>query len=320
MDGRRYFGCTAGLCAVADDSADIAERIGDSSSDLLVAAAGHIRDRRAGSARSTDRAAESRQRTDVMLNVDGHQVRDQKAAIHLCRGQMHALRIGYNRHSYCDALVAAARIDDDRQRTSAHTGVRTRGRAGAGVALDVITPVLQNRLADSCSPGIVQPLLGNRRVEAHLAFQNFFYFGQIHCVRVSYDSLQRHLRAVSLRGCVLILVLDRFLGDKDISAVLHDLRDICVVLFDRNGCLVVFGPHLSFDIEIRHIFCQRHVTDSLRHQFSCQLTGLVVHVRDDFQHLVRIASYGAEYRRGLNTLLSARIGNSHTLYVFDHVA
>ena len=115
-------------------------------------------------------------------------------------------------------------------------------------------------------------------------------------------------------------MLDRFLGDKDISAVLHDLRDIRVVLFDRNGCLVVLRPHLRFDIEIGHIFCQLNITDSLRHQFSCQLTGLVVHVRDNFQHLVRIASYGAEYRRGLNALLSARIGNSHTLYVLDHVA
>ena len=111
-----------------------------------------------------------------------------------------------------------------------------------------------------------------------------------------------------------------FVGDKDIFSVLHDLSDIRVVLFDRHGSLVILCPHLCLDIEIRHIFRQHHITDSLRDQFSCQLAGLVVHVRDDFQHLVRIASYGAEYRRGLNALLSPGVGHSNALHVFDHVA
>ena len=319
MNRGRYFGGAAGLGSVADDSAHISERVGDGSADLLVGSARHVRDAGAGSAGCAHGAAESRKRTDIVFNINGNEVGDQQGAVHLLFRQVPALRIGDHRQCDGDSLVAAAGIDNDRHGTSAHTGIGSCGRPRTGAALDVVSPVFQYSLADSCAPGIVQALLGDCGVESHLPLQRLLHVGNIHLAGIFDDRAQVHFAAVAL-GTVIFLCRCISLRNENSLSVLLDLRNIRVVLLDRDRRLVVLVPELRLDVEIGHVFRQRHVTDPGLHQFPGLCAGFVVRIRDDFQHLVRISAHYAEHGRCLNSLLTAGIGHRHALHIFDDVA
>ena len=75
------------------------------------------------------------------------------------------------------------------------------------------------------------------------------------------------------------------------------------MLLNGYRSLVALVPHLRFDVEVRHVFRQHHVAESISNKLAGELPRLVVRVRDDFQHLARIAAYDAQYCCGLNALL-----------------
>ena len=191
--------------------------------------------------------------------------------------------------------------------------------ARAGAALDVVAPVLQYGLSDSGSPGIVKSFLGDRRVAGHLALENFLHFGEVHSGRVVKDPLQCHLGPVSF-GLVVFLMRRSLLRYKDGLSVLLDLRDIRVVLFNSDRSFVVLIPHLCFDVQIGHIFRQRHVADPGFHQFARLFAGFVIRVRDDFQHLVGVSAHDAEHRCRLDSLHSSGVGHGDALHVFYNIS
>ena len=83
---------------------------------------------------------------------------------------------------------------------------------------------------------------------------------------------------------------------------------------------MIFRPHFCFNVQIRDIFRQLHVTDTSCDQFTRLLTRFVISTGDDFQHPVGISSHNAKHSRSLDTLLTAGIRYNDPLDVFDHVS
>ena len=81
MNRGSNLGRAARLCAVADNTAHIAQGVGDGVGNVSVITARHVGDGRTRTAGRAHRAAESRERTDEVLDVNGDQVTHNQRAV-----------------------------------------------------------------------------------------------------------------------------------------------------------------------------------------------------------------------------------------------
>ena len=98
----------------------------------LIAVAAQVHDACACTRTRADRAAVGRQGADAGLFVDGHQIGDDEGAVELFLAAVQLLGVLDEGHRAGDALIAAAGVDDDRQLTAVHAGIRTGGCLGLG--------------------------------------------------------------------------------------------------------------------------------------------------------------------------------------------
>ena len=79
----------------------------------------------------------------------------------------------------CDALIAAAGIDDHRQLTAAHAGIGTGGRLGNGPVAHLAAVEFQHGGTDVGTVIPPQALLGDRRVVPDLRIQHLADIRQV---------------------------------------------------------------------------------------------------------------------------------------------
>ena len=169
MNGRCNLRRTAGLGTVTDNAPHIAQGVADGTADLLIIAAAEIGNAGTCTAGGTNRSAEGGKSTDVVLDVNGHQIADNQGSVHLLFGNGKSFRIFHHRHTYGNTLISGAGVNHHRKGTAAHSGIRSCCRSGACTSPYIGAPGLQNRLSHTGPPGIVQALLGNRQVHLHLS-------------------------------------------------------------------------------------------------------------------------------------------------------
>ena len=92
------------------------------------------------------------------------------------------------------------------------------------------------------------------------------------------------------------------------------------MFLNRNGSLVISGPHLRLDVQVRYIFRESDIAYARCNKLTGSLPGFIVHALKDLQHLVSLAAHDTEHRRGLNSLLTAGIGHCHALDILDHIS
>ena len=119
----RNLGSTARLGTVAHDAANIAQRIGNGGTDLLVRTAAQPGDGSARTAGGTDGTAKSGKRANLAFNVHGNEVGQHDGTHQTFMVAAQELGIFHNGERAGDALIARSAYDNHRQRATIHASV-----------------------------------------------------------------------------------------------------------------------------------------------------------------------------------------------------
>ena len=315
VDGRGDLGGAACLGSVADDAGVDGDGVDDGVRDGVQAAALQIRDARAGAAARADGSAVCREPADSCLKMNGDEVRHGQRPQKFFMRFVVVPRKDDHRHAGGDALVAAARVDDDRHFASVHPGVAPRGRVGTHDVRQIVLVSHEQRFADARAVISPETFFSDRHVVFDLPLQQFPYLFDIHGLRKVHDTFDR--QAAPIR--VLILLLFGFFAQENFAVPL-DLHDVDVVIHDAHVGRVFSCKSSHSDVEDVvavnvNDFDFRTVEVGL--DFRNPVLG---HACDDFQLGGRVAHSGTGRCGGFDSAQPARIRDDDALDVFDDVA
>ena len=310
--------CRAGgLGTVAHDAAGDGQGVDDGVGDLLHAAAMEEGDTRTGRRAGADGAAVGGKSSNAGLGVGGEEVGDQKGAVHGVFLHAHVLCILNHRQGSGHALVAAARVDDDRQLTAAHAGVGTGGGPGLGPGADVGAYVMEEGLADVGAPVAPQALVGDGGVHLHLAMEGLTDILQVTGGGKVIDTLHAQKRVIRCLG-VHHLGLHGFFPED--PAVLFNQDDVGVLRGDADLGIGVSLMGDDADIQ-HHAPVHRDQGDGGGCNVRGELCfGLLGNCLDDLQKGLFIAAQNADGCGGCDAPATIGAGNNNALYVFDDIA
>src|SRR5699024_8957779 len=190
----------------------------------------------------------------------------------------HVLGEDDHRHRGGDALVAAARGDDDRQLAAAHSGVGPGGGHGAGPGGHIAAVVLQQHRADVCAPVAPDDLFGDGIVVVDLPFDHFPDVVHVHGLDKLQNALHRHKAPVGhgLGGGLRAAVA----GFQQYLAVFLNVDDVGMEIRDAQFDVVLSGPEGENDVEDDVAFSRADFDLMVRHKGPNGLLLLLGHLGD----------------------------------------
>lgn len=163
------------------------------------------------------------------------------------RGSSHPLGVDDHRHADGDPLIAAARVDDHRQRAAAHPRVAARRGPCAGLQGDRGgVEAVEQDASDLRAVGMLQPLLADGHVIFDLRGQNWFNLRDGNGVGEFKDIPHRQEGPVPLLA--KLLLRDLPLG-QDVFSVLFHPGDISMGVLDFHKRRMAAAPDLRNDVE-----------------------------------------------------------------------
>ncbi|MPM40445.1 hypothetical protein SDC9_87086 [bioreactor metagenome] len=96
--------------------------------------------------------------------MDGDKIGQYQRAAELIPRNTQLPRVFNHRNRNGNALVSAARVDDNRQVAAAHPGIAAGGGFGTRAVINVLSEAAENDAADVGTPVAVQPFLRNGAV------------------------------------------------------------------------------------------------------------------------------------------------------------
>lgn len=167
------------------------------------------------------------QASDTRFLVDADQVRHGERAKHILAWDVERVGVDYDGDRGCDALVAAARYDDNRHGASAHARVAASCCCGLCLREQVVgVGVGRVKLADAPAPVVFEPFARDGVVVFRLTTEDLFHVGQINSVG-EFDDIG-NVEELGQR----VFPITRVIG----ARVLKNLA----VAFDENHVRVVF--------------------------------------------------------------------------------
>ena len=279
-------------------------------------------------ARSTARAdgpAVGGQPANTGLLVDRNQVGEGQGAAESLIGGPQLPRILNDRHRDRDALIAAARVDDDRQLTAAHTGIGGCCCLGNSTVAHIIAVKFQHCRADVRTVIPPQSLLRDAGVVPDLGFQqgadvvDLAGIGKCKDIR---DVQQCPVCQTTLgRGGVTAALLCLLRGMiQQHFAVSPDQDNIRVVLADAHHGRIAPLPQRHNNVEDKAVVDCLHRDRHLLQEGAHRCLLVRCYSCDDLQRLVRLPADDACRCGGLNALHAIGVGHDDALDILDDVA
>ena len=220
-------------------------------------------------------------------------------------------------HRAGDALVAAAGIDNHRQLTAIHPGIRTGCRLCLGTDGHIISVGRQQSASDVGTVVPQKSLLCNGIVAANLPLQNLLHVTQI-CRGGKIPDV-RHIQHTPVGAALINLRLAHRLFQQHLT-VLFNQNDVGVEVRNPNLC-----PAASLErrhLEVKHM-TPIDVLNFNLHPIQIFLDGLLLrggHLGDDLQFLIRHASHNARRSGGTDALEVTGVGDNHAFHIFNNAA
>ena len=137
--------------------------------DLIIAPAVQIADAGPGPCARAGRAAVGGKAADARFQMDGDKIRHDERAVELLLACFQLARVDNDGQRSRHALIAAARVDDDRLFAAVHARVRARGSPGLGAVLHAVAIGIEQDFSDGRAVLPCQSCLSDGRVIFDLA-------------------------------------------------------------------------------------------------------------------------------------------------------
>ena len=316
---------TAGLGTIADNTRNDGQCIDKGVGDRFQVCALQIGNAAARSTARADGPAVGGQPPYTGLLVDRNQVGEGQCAAESLIGCPQLSGILDDRHRDRDALIAAARVDDNWQLTAAHTGIRACCCLGNSAVAHILAVKFQHCRADVRTVIPSQSLLRDAGVVPDLGFQqrsdvvDLAGIGKCKDIRnvqqcpVCQTALGRGGVTAELLCLLRGMIQQHF-------AVSLDQDNIRVVLADAHhgGIAPLLQRHddVKDKAVVDCLHRDRHLLQEGAHRsllvrcYSC----------DDLQCLVRLPADDACRCGGLNALHAIGVGHDDALDILDNVA
>ena len=229
---------------------------------------------------------------------------------------MQLLGVFNERHRAGDALIAAAGVDDDRQLTAVHAGIRTGGRLGLGPDRHIVAVGRKQHPADVRAIVAQKALLCNGVVIADLAFQQVRHILQVGRLGKVPDVLHVQQAAVGPAVPPGLLVQQRLFVEH--PAILFDQADVGVKI--RNAHLCVGIPAALGNDDIEHMPLL-DVLDGNGHRLQIVPDGsllVLADLGDDFQLSVCRTGNDARCHSGFHAFQVAGVGHDDALHILNN--
>ena len=166
--------------------------------------------------------------------MDGNQIGYQKRPVQLFRRGMQFLCIYDDRDRYCNPLVTASGIDDNRQLTPAHTRIGTGSRHGLGPRLHICAAGSEQDASYICSPIVFDSLFGNCIIIRNLSVQNLLHIRYLRLPGKGYYLFNGKAAAVGFAA-------------RNLTVLPFPVQKHFTVLFHTHNIGMAFGnPHNRF--------------------------------------------------------------------------
>lgn len=116
--------------------------------DLIIAPAVQIADAGPGPCARAGRTAVGGKAADARFQMDGDKIRHDERAVELLLARFQLARVDNDGQRRRHALIAAARVDDDRLFAAVHARVRARGSPSLGAVLHAVAIGIEQDFSD----------------------------------------------------------------------------------------------------------------------------------------------------------------------------
>lgn len=221
-------------------------------------------------------------------------------------------------HRAGDALIAAAGVDDDRQLTAVHAGIRTGGRLGLGPDRHIVAVGRKQHPADVGTVVAQKAFFRDGVVVADLPLQQVGHIPQVGGLGKLPDIL--HVQKTAVRPAAL---LRRFVRQRlfvEHLAVLFDQADVGVEVRDAHLCPGIAAALGHNDIEHMALF---DVLNGDGHRLQVIPDGSLLvraDLGDDLQLLLGRTGDDACGGRSFHALQVAGVGHDDAFHVLDDAA
>ena len=263
-------------------------------------------------------SAECGQASDTRLLVDADQVGHGKRAKHLLARDVERAGVHHDGDRCRDALVAAARHDNDRHGASAHARVAAGCCCGLCLREQVVgVGVGCVELADAPAPVVFEPLARDGVVVFRLAAEHLFHVGQVDGVG-EFDDVG-NVEELGQRVFPITWVFGARVLEN--LAVAFDENHVRVILrHDDARRPAVAAEHAHVDVE-RFARVGELDSDLVFFQVAGHVGApVVIEAGEHVEPLVGVARGDAGRDRGFHAVLSARVRNGDAMDVLDDVS
>ena len=246
--------------------------------------------------------------------MQGNKIGYQQRTIKLIFRRVQFPRVFDHRQGSRHALIAAARVDNDRHFAAVHPRIGTGCRSSPRADAHVVAVGAEQRPADVCAVITAQALRRDGAIIADLLREHV-----AHIVQLRGFGKVINIMDIQERPPFVLPAFGRMPVQKDLS-VFFNADDIRVFVDRTHKRMMLTLPHEDGYIENVIRVGGQHLDGCCRKIRAELHFCLRTHARDHFISLVRLAAQHADGSRCLQALPPLCVGNDNAFDIFDDIS